>query len=97
VLGVDGDYVSRDTLLFPPECFLAAALSKPFDAGARFELVQCLEVAERIAPDAAHILIDGLVQHGDLIVFSAAVPGQGGEHHINERAHAYWRDMFLRF
>jgi len=95
VLGVDGDYVSRDTLLIPRECFLAADLSKPFDAGARFELVQCLEVAEHIAPEAADILIDGLVRHGDLIVFSAAVPGQGGEHHVNERGYAYWRDMFL--
>jgi SAM-dependent methyltransferase len=95
VLGVDGDYVSRDTLLIPRECFLAADLSKPLDAGARFELVQCLEVAEHLAPEAADILIDGLVRHGDLIIFSAAVPGQGGEHHVNERAYAYWRDMFV--
>jgi SAM-dependent methyltransferase len=94
VLGVDGDYVPRDTLLIPEECFLAADLSRGFDAGARFELVQCLEVAEHIAPESADNLIDGLVRHGDLIVFSAAVPGQGGEHHVNERAYAYWRDMF---
>lgn len=95
VLGVDGDYVSRDRLLIPRDCFLAADLSKPFNANARFELVQCLEVAEHIAPEAAGTLIDGLVRHGDVIVFSAAVPGQGGEHHVNERAYAYWRDMFL--
>lgn len=95
VLGVDGEYVSRDTLLIPRECFLAADLSRPFTANARFELVQCLEVAEHIAPEAADTLIDGLVRHGDVVVFSAAVPGQGGEHHVNERAYAYWRDLFL--
>ena len=95
VVGVDGDYVARNALLIPQERFLAADLSKPFDAGAHFELVQCLEVAEHIAPEAADRLIDGLVRHGDLIVFSAAVPGQGGEHHVNERAYAYWRDMFV--
>jgi len=94
VLGVDGDYVARDTLLIPREYFLAADLSQPFDAHARFELVQCLEVAEHIAPESADTLIDGLVRHGDVIVFSAAVPGQGGEHHVNERRYAYWRDMF---
>jgi SAM-dependent methyltransferase len=94
VLGIDGDYVPRETLLFPSECFLAADLSKPFDANARFELVQCLEVAEHIAPRAADTLIDGLARHGDVIVFSAAVPGQGGEHHVNERDYAYWRGMF---
>jgi SAM-dependent methyltransferase len=95
VLGVDGDYVSRNTLLIPSECFLAADLSKPFNADARFELVECLEVAEHIAPEFADTLIDGLVRHGDVVVFSAAVPGQGGEHHVNERAYSYWRDMFL--
>lgn len=95
VLGVDGDYVPRDTLLIPRECFLARDLSKPFDAHARFELVQCLEVAEHIAPEAADTLIDGLIRHGDVVVFSAAVPGQGGEHHVNERAYGYWRDMFM--
>jgi SAM-dependent methyltransferase len=94
VLGIDGDYVPRDTLLIPRECFLAADLSKPFDVHARFELVQCLEVAEHIAPEAATTLIDGLVRHGDVVVFSAAVPGQGGEHHVNERAYGYWRDLF---
>jgi SAM-dependent methyltransferase len=94
VLGIDGDYVARDTLLIPRECFLAADLSQPFNARTRFELVQCLEVAEHIAPEAADTLIDGLVRHGDVIVFSAAVPGQGGEHHVNERGYGYWRDMF---
>src|SRR5579863_7895618 len=95
VLGVDGDYVSRESLLIPRDSFLATDLSRPFDVGERFDLVQCLEVAEHVAPQAADTLIDGLVRHGDLIVFSAAVPGQGGEHHVNERHYAYWRDMFV--
>ena len=94
VLGVDGDYVSRDALLIPPDCFLATDLAQPFDVGERFALVQCLEVAEHLAPEAAATLIDGLVRHGDLILFSAAIPGQGGEHHVNERSYAYWRDLF---
>jgi SAM-dependent methyltransferase len=94
VLGIDGDYVSRDTLLIPRDSFLAADLSKPFDVNTRFELVQCLEVAEHIAPAAADTLIDSLTRHGDVIIFSAAVPGQGGEHHVNEREYAYWRSMF---
>jgi hypothetical protein len=28
------------------------------------------------------------------VLFSAAVPGQGGEYHINERPHEYWRQKF---
>lgn len=94
VLGVDGDYVPRDTLVIPHECFIATDISKPFNAGARFDLVQCLEVAEHVAPAAADTLLDSLAGHGDVIVFSAAVPGQGGEHHVNERNYGYWRRMF---
>jgi hypothetical protein len=28
------------------------------------------------------------------LLFSAAVPGQGGEHHVNERPLEFWRDRF---
>jgi hypothetical protein len=94
VVGVDGDYVPPGTLLIPRECFIASDLSKPLDVGDRFELVQCLEVAEHLPPDSSETLIDGLVRHGDVVLFSAAVPGQGGEHHVNERSHGFWRARF---
>jgi hypothetical protein len=35
-----------------------------------------------------------LTAHGSLVLFSAAVPGQGGEHHINEQTLEYWREKF---
>jgi SAM-dependent methyltransferase len=94
VLGVDGDYIPLETLLMPRECFLATDLSKRFAVDLRFDLVQCLEVAEHIAPQAVGTLVDSLIDHGDVIVFSAAVPGQGGEHHVNEQNYQYWRRMF---
>jgi len=28
------------------------------------------------------------------VMFSAAVPGQGGEHHVNEQPLEYWREKF---
>jgi len=30
-------------------------------------------------------------------VFAAAVPGQGGENHINEQPYEYWRDLFKKY
>ena len=42
----------------------------------------------------ADTLIDSLTRHSDLILFSAATPGQGGEFHVNERPHDYWRAKF---
>ncbi len=35
-----------------------------------------------------------LVAHGDLILFSAAIPFQGGVHHTNERWQSVWAGFF---
>ena len=94
LLGVDGEYVRPEQLLIPSEHFLARNLAQPFDLGRRFDLVQCLEVAEHLSADYAATLVDNLIRHGDCVLFSAAVPGQGGEYHVNEQPYAYWRALF---
>jgi len=93
--GVDGSYVDRERLLFAPERFYAHDLRQPFDLGRSFSLVQCLEVAEHLPASSAEPLIDSLIRHGEVIVFSAAPPGQGGHEHVNERSYEYWRALFL--
>lgn len=63
----------------------------------RFEVVTCLEVAEHISCDRSSILVETIVRHvepGGLLVFSAAAPGQSGEHHMNARPSWEWREMF---
>lgn len=92
--GVDGDYVNADRLVIPKERFAAYDLSKPIRLGRRFDLGQSLEVAEHIPASKAEVFIDSLVAHSDTILFSAAVPGQGGEFHINEQPYQYWREKF---
>lgn len=96
ILGVDGDYVDRSMLRIKPEQFLAADLSKPLSLGKRFDLVICLEVAEHIAPKSADIFVKSLVELGDVVLFSAAIPGQGGQNHLNEQWPSYWRGIFQR-
>lgn len=93
-LGVDGLYVKPDTLLIPSAAFRAADISQPFDLGKRFDLVQCLEVGEHIETPASGVLIANLVKHSDFVLFSAAIPGQGGENHINEQSYEFWRAIF---
>jgi SAM-dependent methyltransferase len=94
VTAVDGDYVKADQLAIPAENFIAHDLSEPLDLGRRFDLVQSLEVAEHLSPEHASGFIDNLTRHGDVILFSAAVPHQGGEHHVNEQLPQYWRELF---
>ena len=93
-VGVDGDYVDRSMLLVDAAKFLPRDISVPFDLGRRFDLVQCLEVAEHVPRSASTTLVDNIVRHGRRVLFSAAVPGQGGEDHINEQPYEFWRDRF---
>ena len=96
VVAVDGAYIDEGQLVVPPPCFRSHDLSKPLDLERSFDLVQSLEVAEHISEDCADTFIDNLVRHGDVILFSAAVPRQGGEHHVNEQPPEYWRRKFMK-
>jgi SAM-dependent methyltransferase len=93
-IGVDGDYVDRSLLMVDARWFNPRDITKPFDFSRQFDLVQCLEVAEHIPPRACDTLVDNITRHGRRVLFSAAVPGQGGEDHINERPYGFWRDKF---
>jgi SAM-dependent methyltransferase len=96
VLGVDGDYVDRAMLEIPADRFRPVDLAEPFCAGRRFDLALCLEVGEHLDEDRAGTLVASLVAHAPVIAFSAAIPGQGGTHHVNERWLSYWRLLFAR-
>lgn len=94
VLAVDGDYVRPDQLAVPKKNFRAHDLATPLDLKKSFDLVQSLEVAEHLPHGKAELFVDNLTRHGDVILFSAAVPHQGGEHHVNEQPPEYWRAKF---
>ncbi|MBI1178351.1 hypothetical protein GC207_13025 [bacterium] len=80
-----------DSLLFPRERFRQHDLTKPLDLGRRFDLSIGLETVEELeAGESTEEYLDTLAHHSDLILFSAATPGQGGHLHINERPHFYW-------
>ena len=57
------------------------------------EMVLCLEVAEHIPGILTDDLMDALQQAtGEILLFSAATPEQGGVGHVNEQPHDYWRE-----
>jgi SAM-dependent methyltransferase len=71
-------------------------LENPLDLQRRFDLVWSFEVAEHIRPEKAETFVDSLVRHSDLIVMSAARPGQGGDGHFNEQPMEYWVSLMER-
>jgi hypothetical protein len=91
--GIDGDWVDRDRLS-PSIKFQAQSLEEPALLPERVDLALCLEVAEHLPESAAPILVDSLCRAADIILFSAAIPGQGGLHHVNEQWPSYWYKLF---
>jgi len=96
VLGIDGDYVDRTALHISAERFTNVNLERPFSLGRTFDLVQTLEVAEHLDEACADTFVESLVKHGETVLFSAAIPGQGGDHHVNEQWPSYWAEKFAR-
>jgi SAM-dependent methyltransferase len=60
----------------------------------RFDLALCIEVAEHLPQRAAEPLVAGLTRLSDRVIFTAAPPGQGGTHHVNEQPRSYWIALF---
>jgi len=94
--GIDGDYVDRNALLIPRERFLSLDLMRPFNLDRRFDLVISLEVAEHLPKESAEGFVNSLVSLGPVVLFSAAIPFQGGTGHINEQWPDYWARFFLQ-
>jgi len=94
VCGLDGSYVDPAQRLIGDTEFRATDLARGFSLGRRFDLVQSLEVAEHLPVASAAGFVSSLCAHGDVVLFSAAPPGQGGENHLNEQPYDYWRELF---
>jgi len=94
ILGIEGSHVDGSWLRIPMDCIRFIDLSHPFELQETFDLAICLEVAEHLPPKSASFLVQSLVRLAPIILFSAAIPLQGGAHHINEQWPDYWRKLF---
>ncbi|XEC93657.1 class I SAM-dependent methyltransferase [Paenibacillus tarimensis] len=96
IFGVDGAHIDPSMLKIPQNRFSAVDLEKPFHSNAKFDLVVSLEVAEHLPVASARTFIDSLVKLGPAVLFSAAIPFQGGLNHINEQWPEFWARYFLK-
>jgi SAM-dependent methyltransferase len=94
VRGVDGDYVDKSKLYIDSSSFTAINLSEPFEIREKYDLAISLEVAEHVPSAAGERLVKACTNAAGVVLFSAAVPGQGGTGHINEQWPEYWKDQF---
>jgi hypothetical protein len=97
IKGVEGSWLDKSKLQVEPALVEVVDLEKSFRLGRRFDLAISLEVAEHLSESAANHFIESLTAHAPLILFSAAIPYQGGDHHVNEQFLPYWAELFSRF
>jgi glycosyltransferase involved in cell wall biosynthesis/SAM-dependent methyltransferase len=96
LVGLDGQYIDLNNVLFDPNAFVATDLSTPFCIERRFDLTVCNEVAEHFPHERGPGFVRDIVTTSDVIVFSAAVPFQGGDNHFNEQWPEYWAILFRK-
>jgi SAM-dependent methyltransferase len=94
LVGLDGDYVDRRRLQIPLDQFRATDLSSRFELPRTFDLAVSLEVAEHLPPESAEGFVDSLTRLAPVVLFSAAIPLQGGTQHLNEQWPDYWAALF---
>lgn len=94
IKGIDFSEIVANELKIDPQEFEKVDLRKPFKLNEEFDLVISLEVGEHLPIESAEDFVHSICQHGDIVLFSAAIPGQGGFRHINEQWPDYWALFF---
>lgn len=95
VRGVEGPYVTPEMLKIDKELVSFQDLKEPLNIGRRFDLAMSLEVAEHLPNSNSRQFVETLTSLSDVILFSAAVPGQEGTYHVNEQMPEFWAGLFL--
>lgn len=97
IIGVDGNTIDEKLLYVPRDKILIKNLDNIQDLtlpNKKYDLLECLEVVEHLQKEGAQEFISYLTSLSDLILFSGAIPKQGGDNHINEQPLEYWNLFF---
>ena len=95
--GMDGPWVCENHLLVDRKCFKSIDLNNIGEPSSRYDLAISLEVAEHLTEESSVSLIKFLTGSARYVLFSAAIPGQGGTGHLNEQWPSYWVEIFEKF
>lgn len=98
VKGYDFNWVPEKYMAIPKNgYFVPCDLNERINLDRKFDLVINIEVAEHLKKERAKTFVEDLTKLGDVILFSAAIPYQGGDGHLNEQFPEYWAKIFNTF
>lgn len=94
IKGLDGEWVDKELLVILPEYFVETDFDKEIRLDKKYDLAVSIEVAEHLLERSAKDFIKALTEASDIVLFSAAIPFQGGANHVNEQWPPYWNRLF---
>ena len=94
LVGVDGPWVDPAALISNGIEFSAVDLEKEFAVTEKYDLSISVEVAEHLSAGRSRPFVEALCAASDVVVFSAAIPQQGGVNHTNEQWQSFWAALF---
>lgn len=97
IKGVEGPYIKKDLVKISPKKLAIQDLKLNYSEPRKYDLAMSLEVGEHLPKESSEELINTLVQLSDVVLFSAAIPGQEGTYHINEQYPEFWAAIFKKF
>lgn len=95
-VGIEHPEVDLTHYVANREKLIRCSLSEKINLGRSFDTAICLEVAEHIQSEYSDHLVEIITKHSSSVLWSAAIPGQGGINHINEQWPFYWQSKFRK-
>jgi Methyltransferase domain len=94
IYGCDGGHTATERI--PAEKFLVHDLNERFTLNRTFDLAVSSEVAHYLPESRAATFVEDLTKLSRVVLFSSAIPGQGGggAPHRNEQWPSYWANLF---
>jgi SAM-dependent methyltransferase len=94
ISGIEGSWLNRDHVVVDATSIVEADLEDALLDVGSFDLVVSLEVAEHLSPGRAESFVTELCSLAPAVLFSAAIPLQGGVGHLNEQWPSWWGRHF---
>lgn len=94
IKGLEGSWLAQDHLQIEKNNLELIDLEQPLQRDLQADLTISLEVAEHLPHERAPSFISDLCALSPMVLFSAAIPKQGGTGHINEQPQSYWISLF---
>jgi 2-polyprenyl-3-methyl-5-hydroxy-6-metoxy-1,4-benzoquinol methylase len=94
VHGLELSKIAQDVSQLPSGKVETHDLKKPYYPKQTYDIVLCVEVLEHLPEYATETIVSSIARSAPVAIVTAATPGQGGTHHVNEQPHTYWMGKF---